>query len=148
MVMQPWNVTCPDFPLHWKAAGVPTEISVVADIRTAVGDYLRLTAVIDTGCSVPMLIRDNINPALPRTKAHYPIKLGMANGAPMAGGDHGVLVDVVLPVKLRGRHIRLRCTSVWAYYAPIRGSDLLIGLPFMTSLHLNIDTQERESAQI
>ena len=58
----------------------------------------------------------------------------------MAGDHQGVSGDLILPVFLRAKPVRLRCVNVWAYIAPLTGTDLLIGYPLLHSLRLQVDT--------
>ena len=97
------------------------------------------TALVDTGCSVPLLLREGIVPTDLLQPAQRPIQLGTATGDPMNGGHHGVYGNLILPVTLRSKRLRLNCTDIWAYTAPLQDTAMLIGYPFLQSLRLRVN---------
>ena len=90
-----WDVASPDYPHHWTAATTPADLTIPVHLTIPPHTYV-ISALVDTGCSVPLLLREGIIPPHLLTPATHPIQLGTASGDPMAGGQQGINGDLVL----------------------------------------------------
>ena len=102
---------------------------------------LTASALIDTGCRIPLLIRTGLIPKHFMTKASRIIKILTADNSPMNGGHRGCKVQITLPVQSTDcdSSSQLRCKPTWCYECDLFGSDVIIGYPFLKLNHLTVD---------
>ena len=122
------------------SAFTPNLFELTVQARICVGDHhMRVSALIDTGCRIPLLIRTGLVPKSKLCKAKLPIKIVTADNSPMDGGTLGCLLDVFLPIRAGASEKHLQCRSVWAYECFVHGSDLIIGYPYLKINRLSVD---------
>ena len=103
--------------------------------------HANVSALIDTGCRIPLLIRTGLIPPRYLVRASRSIKILTADNSPMIGGTHGCKVELILPVFFNAGTPpkQLRCPPLWAYECQLIGSDLIIGYPFLKFNSLVVD---------
>ena len=100
------------------------------------------SVLIDTGCRIPLLFRQNLIPSKFITQAKQPIQILTADNTPMLGGQFGCTLTIFLPILTDTCNQEtgfLRCDSVFAYMADVKGSDIVLGYPFLKSCNLIVD---------
>ena len=110
-------MACSDYPHQWTASTTPNALTIPVHLHLSTQIY-EFTALIDTGCSVPLLMRDGILPQNILQPAPSPIQLGTATGDPMSGGNLGFYGDLILPVTLRSKHIRFKMHPCLVLHGP------------------------------
>ena len=103
------------------------------------GFHTTVTALIDTGCRVPLLVRTGLVPEKFLVKAFRPIRILAADDNPMIGGTHGCKLELILPVSSGLVVKQLRCPPLWGYECELIGSDLIIGYPYLKFNSLVVD---------
>ena len=102
------------------------------------GQQHLLRTLVDTGAKVPLIVKMGILTST--TAALNPSTFVTANGDPMAGGFQGATVNIKIPIALPQRKKFIPSAIVykdqWVYEADIRGVDMIIGYPFLKTMHL------------
>jgi hypothetical protein len=133
-----WLVASAAFQEVWAHEGAIHELLVPVTIRHGRTTTV-LTALVDTGASVPVLFRKGLfpskeNPAVRR------VSLSTANGSPLEGGARGAILTISLPCMTGGVATTLVCKRCWCYEAGLPSTDMILGYPFLKALGLAVDT--------
>ena len=100
----------------------------------------KVSALIDTGCAVPIVFRKGLFADTVLEKASKPIRLLTASGEQLSGGTEGVHLQVTLPVRdFENKRFRAKCGTVWGVEAALSGYDVIVGHPFLALFQLLVD---------
>ena len=106
-------------------------------------------ALVDTGCAIPLVFIPGIYTEAQLQESSWPVKCTAANGDLLAGGTHGLKVQLKLPVVQRHAEslqerpvICVLTDAVWAYEAGIQGTDLIIGYPFQKGFGISVNPHQ------
>ena len=134
---------------EWKKGEIPaitkkniSMFELTLEAKVSVQNFhATVSALIDTGCRIPILFRTGLVPPNHLVKASRPIKILTADNNPMTGGTHGCKVELTLPVyvELDAPPKKLRCPPLWGYECELIGSDLIIGYPYLKFNRLVVD---------
>ena len=119
----------------------PVELSLQAELHIA--HYQVTTMVlVDTGCRIPLLIREGLIPSRYLQPAKHPIRILTADNSPMTGGSKGCNVTIsvlILKGNANNAPTLLRCSNFWGYVANIGDCDVILGYPFLKIFNLVVD---------
>ena len=126
-------------PCHdWRIS--TKELVVEAHARWPKGRRT-VRVLVDTGAKIPLVFRKNLFPKTSLKKACFPVNFTTVDGQRMEGGNHGLFLELWLPVHRQGRLINARTCSLFAYEADIQGIDIIMGYPFLKVFNLFVDTE-------
>ena len=117
-------------------------VELVIDAEIRVGDFSTSASVlVDTGSRIPLLFRKGLIPFKFLEKAQTRINIVTADGTPMVGGTRGCKMEIILPISgMDGSSMEpVCCQALWGYESAIRGSDLILGYPFLKIFRLVVD---------
>ena len=132
-----WQKEILQFQCDWRVA--TKEIVLEAQIRSPDGPK-DVRVLVDTGARIPIAFRTGLLDATRLLQALFPVRFSMADGQPMNGGSHGAFLEIRLPVRQNHTEVLVRTAPLFAYEAPIVGSDLIIGYPFLKVFGIMVDT--------
>ena len=115
---------------------------LIIPARIAVNDFEQeVRVLIDTGCRIPILFREDLIPPLYLSNAKQVLNLVTADSTPMGGGKRGCFLHLDLPVfsGRQGDPPRKHFGPCWGYESGIQGSDLIIGYKFLSDNLLVVD---------
>ena len=114
------------------------EISLQGRFRIAHLD-LPVNILVDTGCRIPYVFRNNLVPVNLLQSSHCPISIKTADGSVMEGGQRGCYATLVIPSSdAIGNQVYNVCAPYWGYEANIGDVDVILGYPFLKSFQFTI----------
>jgi len=129
--------------LHLRNLGnQPRSNSLMLDVQLFTDLGMRtVKALVDTGATIPLVVRPGLFPQHKLRKSVWPVKLVTASGQVMPGGDTGLRMQLGFAVHNGDPDTvsRVLCDPLWCYVAEIHNNDLLIGYPFLDGFGLTVD---------
>jgi predicted aspartyl protease len=108
------------------------------------GDKRQLSALIDTGAAVPVVVKKGLFDSKLLQGSICPVKFVTASGQELTGGTTGLKLQLKFSVRdtETGMAKNVSCEPIWAYEADLHATDLILGYPFLQGFGLIVDTVE------
>ena len=120
---------------------VEGRFSWISQMGTNKTDPLRV--LVDTGCSVPLIIRRQLLSSDCLKPARFPVSFLTASGEGLEGGQFGLHISLTIPVKQDDdRFVAAVCSPLWAFEAQVTGVDIIVGYPFLALFGFSVHPAE------